>query len=265
MNVLRLPLLAITSLAALALGASSSHATTFNGNGNTGFGGDLGLGSMSVTNDGTGGLKFVLTLNGTSNVDPSNAVVLYIDDGAGGGIGTDTSGMTDTSNGATEAIAEFGGGTNRSTLNFGGFLNPQYGVSLTNNNALDYKLADGTNFTFTDNADTGAGASTNGESFSISGDVWTLDLPAIDFGLSSFSGSSVRFVAMEVSQTGYSSNEATVAVSPSNGTEGYGTTLTLGSANTFTLATVPEGSTVGLLACGLGLLLIRSRTRYRRL
>jgi hypothetical protein len=249
----------------LIIAACPAHATTYPGNGNSNFGGNLGEGSLTVTNDGSGGLDFAFALDGTSSLSPSaspnNSIVIYIDNSTGGGIGTSTSGMNDTSNGATVAISEYGGTGDQSTLNFGGLMNPQYGISLSDNNAIDYKLVDGGSLTFTDNADVGT-TSGNGETYSISGNTWSVDLPAVDFGLSSFSGNTVKFVAIEVSQTGYSSNEATGSLTGNNG---YGNTQTMTSVNTFTAASVPEGSSTALLGCGAGALVLLCRGRRVRL
>jgi len=86
--------------------------------------------------------------------------------------------------------------------------------------------------------------------------VMSVDIPAVDFGLSSFSGSTLKFAAIEVSESGYSASEGTVGLS---GAEGWGNTQTMTSVNSFAVASVPEASSVGLLVCGAGVLLLRKR------
>jgi hypothetical protein len=246
----------------LLIGAArTAHGTTYAGSNNEGpgFGGDLGQGSLNVTNDGSGGMDFVFTLNGTNNLDNTNSIVIYIDNSTGNGIGASTSGLDDTSNGATEAISEYSGPSNQSILKFGGLMNPQYGISLSDNNAIDYKLVNAGSLTFVDNANNGQ-TSGNGESYTRSGNVWSVDLPAVDFGLSSFSGDTIKFVAIEISQTGYSSSEATATLT---GTQGWGSSQTLSTVDTFAL--IPEPASGAALACGAGLLLLLRRRGRRPL
>src|SRR5258708_27704366 len=85
----------------------SASAATYSGNGNSGFGGPIGLGSLTLTDDGT-------TVFGTVNKGPNgfNAVlVIYIDSQAGGF--SDTSGFADGGDGLRKAISGFDGGANR--------------------------------------------------------------------------------------------------------------------------------------------------------
>ena len=93
--------LAFASVAALA--ATQASAATYAGNGNTGFGGPIGLGSLSLTDDGT-------TLTGTFTKGTgsfSDVLVLYIDSGAGGF--SSTSGFADTGDGLRKAISGYDG------------------------------------------------------------------------------------------------------------------------------------------------------------
>src|SRR5438874_10092980 len=104
----------------------SALAATYSGNGNTGFGGPIGLGSLTLTDNGT-------TVSGTVNKGPNgfnDVLVLYIDSQAGGF--ADTSGFSDTGpgDGLRKAISGFtatdnGGGPGRSLLTFNGML-PDY-------------------------------------------------------------------------------------------------------------------------------------------
>src|SRR5438034_7840711 len=100
------------SLVLLVSAASSlsTYAATYSGNGNSGFGGPIGLGSLTLTDNGT-------TVFGTVNKGPNgfnDVLVLYIDSQAGGF--ADTSGFADGADGLRKAISGFDGGANRSLL-----------------------------------------------------------------------------------------------------------------------------------------------------
>src|SRR2546423_5233403 len=101
----------------------SSSAATYSGNGNSGFGGPIGLGSLTLTDNGT-------TVSGTVNKGPNgfnDVLVIYLDSVAGGF--SDTSGLADGADGLRKAISGFDGGGNRSLLTFSGML-PDYAIAL---------------------------------------------------------------------------------------------------------------------------------------
>src|SRR5947207_5664450 len=111
--------LKLSICAGLVLLSFSALAATYSGNGNSGFGGPIGLGSLTLTDNGT-------TVSGTVNKGPNgfnDVLVLYIDS-TGGGFG-DTSGFADGADGLRRAISGFDGGANRSLLTFNGML-PDY-------------------------------------------------------------------------------------------------------------------------------------------
>src|SRR2546429_8828384 len=95
----------------LAFGASifalclSVRAADYSGNGKTGFGGPIGQGSLSLTDDGT-------TISGTVTKGAGsfdNALVLYVDSVPGGV--SDTSGFNDGGGGVARApLGAVGGG-----------------------------------------------------------------------------------------------------------------------------------------------------------
>src|SRR6267142_1939903 len=102
----------------------SSFAATYSGNGNSGFGGPIGLGSLTLTDNGT-------TVSGTVNKGPNgfnDVLVLYIDS-IGGGF-SDTSGFGDGADGLRKAISGFDGAANRSLMTFWAGFNPDYGIAL---------------------------------------------------------------------------------------------------------------------------------------
>src|SRR2546422_3880721 len=96
----------------------SSYAATYSGNGNSGFGGPIGLGSLTLTDDGT-------TISGTITKGPNNfndVLVIYIDNFSGGF--TATSGFNDAADGLRRAISGIDGFGNRSLLTFGTGFTP---------------------------------------------------------------------------------------------------------------------------------------------
>ncbi len=267
-----IPLLTI-SIVLLSVRPVFATSSTFSGNGNTGFGGAVGNGSLKVSDDGSGGLDFTFTLGNSAVNMGGNDLVIYLDNGKGGGIGADTSGLTDAADGARSPVSEYtatgdNNGAGRSILNFGGLMNPQYAVDLSISGASNnggnsdiFQLVNGGSLNFIDNAAANSGASSNGETYTVANGVMSVDIPAVDFGLSAFSGANLKFSALEVSETGYSSNEGTESLT---GNFGWGNTQTMTSVDTFTAA-VPEPSAMGLVFCGgVAALLMRRQSHPRR-
>ena len=93
-------LFATSTIAALATGAlllctANVRATNFAGNGSGDWGGHVGTGTLTVTDDGT---NITFTITPTGGDFGGNGVALYIDTGTGGF--ADTSGFADAGDGA---------------------------------------------------------------------------------------------------------------------------------------------------------------------
>src|SRR5438132_11001074 len=102
--------LKLSIAAGLVLLSFSSLAATYSGNGNSGFGGPIGLGSLTLTDNGT-------TVFGQVNKGPNgfnDVLVIYLDSISGGF--ADTSGFADSADGLRKAISGFDGGANRSLM-----------------------------------------------------------------------------------------------------------------------------------------------------
>ncbi len=253
--------LAAAAFQGLIGSATTAHATTYTGNGNTGFNGAVGNGTLSVTNNASGGFVFAFTLGGGQANLGGNDLEIYIDNGKGGGIGTSTASLTDTADGGRQAASGYNG-TNRSTLSFGTLLSPQFALDLSINNANVYTLVNNGSFTFNGGqtiGNTGQGGVTYAVTTVGANTVLTETVPAADLGLTANSGATLKLFALQVSETGFSSNEATVAVT---GNSGYGNTQTISAVNSFASA-VPEPGTWATLASGIGILVAVQRFRRR--
>src|SRR2546423_6704428 len=102
----------------------SSLAATYSGNGNSGFGGPVGLGSLTLTDNGT-------TVFGTINKGPNgfnDVLVLYLNPVPGGF--SSSSGFADGADGLRKAISGFDGGANRSVMTFAPGFTPDYAIAL---------------------------------------------------------------------------------------------------------------------------------------
>ena len=234
-------------VAALAMSVSPTRATTYPGNGNSSFGGPLGLGSLTFTDNGT-------TVFGTFTRGPgfhNDTLVIYIDSIAGG-LGN-TSGMDDAGDDLRRALSGWNG-TQRSTVNFASGFNADFGLAIHNNS-----------FTFGGLWQTLAGTGNNGlpfvDSVNLSGGgngaaTYTFDFNWSEIGLGS--PSSFRFVASYVANSAYRSNEAIGASDAGAGDVAFGTLTFSGSE----LYTVPEPS--GMALAGLGLLAVVALRRFGR-
>ena len=232
-------LLAATALTALGFTAS---ATTYTGNANTGFGGPVGLGSLTLTDNGT-------TVSGTLNTGAGgfgggNVLVLYIDSISGGF--SDTSGFADGADGNRKAISGFDGGSNRSLMTFASGFLPDYAIALAPGGAENFgglwQLANGGNNSLPFVASVNLNpASTAGAS------SYTFSFNLNSIGLTPGAGQSFELFGTYISDTGYRSTEAIAG--NDSGTQGWNA-FTQTSFVTYTTEAVPEPSTVALATAG---------------
>jgi hypothetical protein len=229
--------LALVSLGMPAL----AMAATYSGNGNSGFGGPIGLGSLTLSDDGT-------TVSGTVNKGPNgfnDALVLYIDS-TPGGFG-DTSGFADSADGLRRAISGFDGGANRSVLTFNGML-PDYAIALGPVNANFgglWQLANGgpNSLNFINSVNLNPTGNPNSPTYTFSFNVSQI-------GLTPNSGALMFLLGSYISDTGFRSDEAL----PGNAVGAQGWNPFLQTA-VVTYKIAPEPTTLGLLLLGsLGLL-----------
>jgi len=238
-------LLAITAFAALSLSVS---AATYSGNGNSGFGGPVGLGSLTLTDNGT-------TVSGTINKGPNgfnDVLVLYIDS-VGGGF-ADTSAFADGADGLRKAISGFDGGANRSLMTFNGML-PDYAMALgpaSDNFGGLWQLANGGDNSL--NFISSVNLNPTGNNLS---PTYTFSFNVSDIGLAPNSGATFALFGSYTSNSGYRSDEAL----PGNasGAQGWNPFLQTAFA-TYTI--VPEPTSAVLFGLS-GLAMILSLRRRK--
>ena len=121
----------------LSTTASAFCQETFSGNGKTGFGGTVGAGSITISNNATT-YNFTFT-RGTG--DFTNALVIYIDSKAGGF--SSTVGFQDNGDDLRIATAGYNSATQKSILTFpSGFL-PDYAIAFDQGFAAIFELVNG--------------------------------------------------------------------------------------------------------------------------
>ena len=106
----------------LLLVARPSRAETYQGNGDTGFGGAIGNSTLTLSDDGTN-ISGTLTVGGSMN----DVLVLYLQTGTGGF--TTTSGFNDQGDGCRQAISGVSA-SGRSLLTFASGFQPNYAIAL---------------------------------------------------------------------------------------------------------------------------------------
>ena len=234
-----------TGIASVAM-AFSAQATNYAGNGNSGFGGSIGQGSLTLTDDGT-------TLSGTVNKGPNSfndVLVIYIDSTAGGF--ADTSGFADSADGLRKSISGFDGGANRSVMTFAAGFAPDFALALgpqSDNFGGLWSLANGgansLGFVSTANlTPTGTPSAA----------TYTFSISLASLGLTP--GQSFKLFGTYTSNSGFRSAEAIAG--NDTGAQGWNP-FTQTAFGIYTTTPVPEPTTLVLAASGLAMLLIRRR------
>ncbi len=176
----------------------SARAATYSGNGKSGFGGAIGQGSLTLTDDGA-------IVSGTVTKGAAggfnDALVLYVDSVPGGF--TNTSGFTDSGDGLRKAISGFDGDTNRSVLTMPSGFGADYAIALgpTNENFGGlWRLSSGS-LSYLASVNLNPIRNASSPSYTFSFDVG-------EIGLTPRSGQSFRLLGTYISNTGYRSDEA---------------------------------------------------------
>jgi hypothetical protein len=269
----------------LAAAASSlawiggANASVFNGNGATGFGGPVGKGNVTITDNGAGSVTFVFNPapSHPSGVD-SNNLVLYlstgatgladtstlVDDGDNGGTGTTIDSGREGISGYNDGSAAQGNPQNppsRSLVAFPTGFQATYAIAMEGGFVGLFKLPPATGnglLTFVDGA--------NQTMYPLS-----LTIPFSEIGLSQ--GSSFSLVGTLIDGTAaYRSNEAigdALLNPPSspgtslakNSNPGFNNLISFTDFDTYNSQSVPEPAALGFLALGATLMPLRRRAK----
>ena len=249
MRTLGLIGIAACALAGLSGVAAAAISQTYPGNGGAGFGGPIGNGSLTVSDNGGGILHVSLT---TGVPFSGNSLVLYFDSKPGGV--SDTSSFTDNGDGGRTAISGFNGGNTpptRTLATFPAGFGADYAMSVEPGVFAGlFNLSTPSNFGFIASGNL-SGSGTGPFTFSIN---------RSDIGLGPTDPFS--FVGTLISTTAYRSNETIGPSVTTPGTPGdapnagfTGTTV-FTAANTFA---VPEPGALAVAALGASVLLRRRR------
>lgn len=229
---MRVRSLIVAACAALSL-TGMAQAAVYSGNGGTGFGGPIGNGSLTVTDDGAGNINFSLS---TGTTFSGNALILYVDSKTGGVNSTST--LTDQGDPGRVAISGLSG-SGRTLATFAPGFNADYAITVEPGvfSGL-FDLSSPANFPFVSSGGlSGSGAGP----FTFSFTRASLGLGATD---------PFSFEGTLISTSAYRSNEtigSSVTVPGTLGdtpNAGFTGTQVFATANTFN---VPEPATVGLL------------------
>ncbi len=185
-------LLGATLIAFMGFGQAFGQ-VTYNGNGNTGFGGAIGGGNLKISDNGT-----TLTLTFTRGAGNLNdKVVMYIDSDNDVNI-TSTSGLTDTGDDLRKGISGFDG-TNRSTITFPNGFEPDYALAFDTGFGGLWKIVSGGSHTFVTSANLDSTGSATLKDY-------VLDIDFSEIGMSA--DSTVKFIVTYISSTAFRANEA---------------------------------------------------------
>lgn len=237
--------LLLAAIAALSVSAGV-RAANYAGNGATGFGGEIGPGSIDVTD---GGSTINITVNSPTGFN-GNALAIYLDTINGGY--TSTSSFTDHADGGRQTLSGVSG-SGQTVVNFATGFTADYGISLEPGNfAGIFQLSTGS-FAYAGSANLDTSATK----------TLSLTINKSDIGLPA-SGGSFSFVASLLSGTGYRANEtvgtSVTTVDPTN----TGTAPNAGftgsqTFTTFDTVALPEPASLGMLGLGAVTLLRRRK------
>jgi len=186
---------------AVCLCAGQVLAASYGGNGDTGFGGPVGKGTLTITDDGVN-IYGTLTLGAGASMN--DVLVIYLQTGAGGTF-TSTAGFQDNGDGSRIAISGYNGSGAISVLTFASGFAPNYAIALgpnANNYGGVWALANG-----------GANSmpwvsSANLAPLGTGSGPYTFWFPVSAIGLAPHSPAAIKLFGTLISNTAWRSTEA---------------------------------------------------------
>ena len=182
--------------AGLLVLANPASATNYAGNGDTGFGGPVGNGVLSVTDDHT---NITVNLQRGSSGNFNDCLVIYIDTGTGGY--ASTASFTDTGYPEQQGISGYDG-SSRSVMTFTNGFRPAYAVVIKEESGgwMDlWSLANPSSFNYLAGNSVGGSSSAN----------YSLTFSCTNLGLTAGSPATLRIFGTLINPSGaYRSTEA---------------------------------------------------------
>jgi hypothetical protein len=235
----------------LPLAGHAQTSQTYAGNGNSGFSGFLGLGSLTVSETPDGTITFAQTVGGPNGPSLNgNVSVFYIDSVTGGF--QDTSTFDDyggaTANADHAAISGYNSTGQRELATFAPGFQADYAIAFQDGYLDLFQLASGDTQTYI----TGVGHT--------SGDPLTYSIASSLIGLTPTEG--FNFVGTMTAGNAYRSDEAIGNIGIT-GNPGYNSAITFSNFETFTPAPEPSGAASLLIGAAVlgGAIVLRRRHR----
>ena len=210
----------------------------YNGNGNNSFGGAVGTGSLTLNDNGS---VVTGTINRGSG-DFGDILVIFIDSKPGGY--STTTDFTDSNSLLRRAISGIDGPGNRSAADFANGFSADYAIALRPRSAADSDQI----FELVNNGSHTALGSVNLSPLSTqTSSSYTFSFHVEDIGLTAGSGVSFKFESTYIGGTGFRSLESYESLT---GDPGW-LPVSFGAFDTYTIAPVPERTTVSLAIFGV--------------
>jgi hypothetical protein len=223
-------LLSVLVGALVGSSADTARAAFYSGNGDTSFGGAVGNGSLSVTDNGSV-LNFQFNRGTSGNFN--DALVIFIDSKSGGF--STTANFNDRGDGLRRAISGVSD-SGRSTATFASGFTADYAIALNNGFAGVWQLAAGDNNSL--GFLTAAGLNPTGNNAASS---YTFSVDLNTLGVVPNSGSELRFTSTFISESGFRSLESFNSLT---GTSGWNA-VSFSEFDSY-LTAVPEPTTIAL-------------------
>jgi hypothetical protein len=233
----------LTVISSVAMVASlPAQAINFTGNGNSGFGGVLGTGSLDISDNGTN-IQATFNKGGASFND---ALVIYIDSKTGGF--NTTSGFNDQQDSLRKGISGVST-SGRSTVNFASGFNADYAIAFAPSLSFGglWGLANGGNnsLNFLKSVNLTPATNQTASNYNFSFDL-------SDIALTPNSGASFKFVATYLNPNNSFRSDEAIGNGIASGNPGYSSVSFTNSLSYTTATPVPFdfSPTSGLLSLG---------------